>query len=399
MKQHKLWLAAIATTSAFLMATLEAQAVTLKFSNTVGSPGFGPGQLFVPQGVGVGPDNNVYVSNGRGINPMTGEFAPEVGNKVEVFSQSGEYLRSVGVGGKGPGQLDEPGALKFDPTSGNLYVGDVFNSEIDVYEPLTGEFITSFGSFSGQVADRPFFGPGGFDFAENGDLYVPDFSGDVIKVYDRAGALTKTIGVSGTNPTEFLGPAAVGISDKTGQLYITDQFNNRIQVLDSDGNFLFAFGTEGTEPGQFNEPIGLDLDEFDNVYVADSQNGRVQVFDAEGNFLTAFGEPARTADGTIVTPPALGGPPFGDPLVLEPGVFNWTAGLEYEDGKLYVGDFFQGRVQILDVVNDPEGNGQNGASVPEPASLLGVLLIGAWGLFSQRKRVSSSQSLVDSAKN
>lgn len=392
MKLLKLGLVAIASTSALLAVTSDANAVSLSFRNAVGSPGFGPGELFVPQGVGVGPDNNVYVSNGRGINPMTGEFVAEVGNKVEVFSQSGEYLRAVGVGGKGPGQLDEPGAIKFAPTSGNLYVGDVFNGEIDVYDPLSGEFINSFGSFSGQVADRPFFGPGGFDFAENGDLYVPDFSGDVIKVYNRAGELTKTIGASGSAPAEFLGPAAVGISGKTGQLYVTDQFNNRIQVLDKDGKFLFDFGTEGTEPGQFNEPIGLDIDEFDNVYVADSQNGRVQVFDAQGKYLAQFGESARTEDGEIVPPPALGDAPFGDPLVLEPGVFNWTAGLEYDDGKLYVGDFFQGRVQILDVMNGAEEG--EGAKVPEPGAVMGILLTGSLGLLIRKKGSRKSSDLI-----
>ncbi len=388
MKSTKLLWAAVAAglpASLALAIAPNAEAVTITFDSTVGSPGFGPGELFVPQGVGVGPDDNIYVANGRGINPMTGEFAPEVGNKVEVFSPSGEYLRSVGVGGKGPGQLDEPGAIKFDPTSGNLYVGDVFNSEIDIYEPLSGDFIDSFGSFSGQVADRPFFGPGGFDFNAQGDIYVPDFSGDEIKVYNRVGELTKTIGVSGSEPGQFLGPAAIGISDKTGNLYITDQFNNRIQVLNAEGEFLFAFGTEGTDPGQFNEPIGLDLDEFDNIYVADSQNGRVQVFDPEGNFLTAYGEPARTPDGQIVTPPALGGPPFGDPLVLEPGVFNWTAGLEYEDGKLYVGDFFQGRVQILDVVNE-DGETPDGAKVPEPSAGLGLAALGLLGVASRARK-------------
>ncbi len=381
-----------ATAGATLLTTaVEVKAVSLSFDSTVGSPGFGPGELFVPQGVGVGPEDNIYVSNGRGINPVTGEFVPQVGNRVEVFSPDGTYLRSVGTGGKGPGQLDEPGALKFDPFSGNLYVGDVFNSEIDVYEPLTGEFVRSFGSFSGQVATRPFFGPGGFDFDAKGDIYVPDFSGDVIKVYNRAGELTQTIGSSGSEPGQFLGPAAIGISDTTGRLYVTDQFNNRIQVLDASGEFLFAYGIEGTEPGQFNEPIGLDLDEFDNVYVADSQNGRVQVFDAEGSFLTAFGEPARTPDGQIVPPPALGGPPFGDPLVLEPGVFNWTAGLEYEAGKLYVGDFFQGRVQILDVDNAAAESPGEATDIPEPAALLGLAVLGLWGLLSRaEKRRSAS---------
>lgn len=55
------------------------------------------------------------------------------------------------------------------------------------------------------------------------------------------------------------------------------------------------------------------MDEFENIYVADSQNSRVQAFDKDGNFLTAFGEPARNESGEIVPPPALGGPPFGDP--------------------------------------------------------------------------------------
>ncbi len=372
---------AAAASIAVLALAADATAITLQFNSSIGSPGFGPGELFVPQGVGVGPDKNIYVSNGRGVDPATGEFVPQVGNRVEVYSPGGDYLRAVGIGGKGPGELDEPGAIKFEPTSGNLYVGDVFNSEIDVYEPLSGTFIKSFGSFSGQVADRPFFGPGGFDFDTAGNIYVPDFSGDEIKVYDSAGNLTKTIGSSGSNPGQFLGPAAVGISDKTGRLYITDQFNNRIQVLSPEGDFLFAYGTEGTDPGQFNEPIGLDIDEFDNVYVADSQNGRVQVFNAEGEFLTDFGEPARNADGTIVTPPALGGPPFGDPLVLDPGVFNWTAGLEYQDGKLYVGDFFQGRVQVIDVNNPEEAK-----SVPEPVAFFGLGILGLWLAASRRKQ-------------
>ena len=138
----------------------------------------------------------------------------------------------------------------------------------------------------------------------------------------------------------------------TGRRYINDQFNNRIQVLDADDNPLFAFGTEGTAPGQFNEPIGIDVDEFENIYVADSQNSRVQVFDSEGNLLTVFGEP-----------------------VAEPGflqhqenyLFRLTLptsnqeyligvrGLTYNDGEVLVGDFFTGRVQVLNVLDQTEG--------------------------------------------
>jgi len=356
-----------------LAAAAEAKAINLTYDTQIGSPGFGPGELFVPQGVAQSnADGNIYVSNGRGNDPSPGGagFLPNVGNRVDVFSPDGTYLRAIGTGvqGKGAG-IDEPGDLKFDPISGNLYVADVFNSEIDVYNPSTGDFVTSFGSFSGQGAGDIFFGPGGIDFDGQGNLHVTDFSADEVKVYGRNGDLVKTYGSLGTEPGQFDGPAGLAISETTGNIYINDQFNNRIQVLDSQQNFLYAFGTEGTEVGQFNEPIGIDVDANDNIYVADSQNNRVQVFDKDGNFLTVFGEAVENPG-----PPAPGELPFStNPADLEPGKFNWSGGLSYNDGKVFVGDFFTGRVQVLNV------EGQKVATkVPEPATLLslGVFALG-----------------------
>ncbi|MBD2775056.1 scytonemin biosynthesis PEP-CTERM protein ScyF [Iningainema sp. BLCCT55] len=382
---------AIATAGlAILAAVAEAKAVTLSYNSTISSPGFAPGQLFVPQGIGVQDSTNlVFVSNGRGQNP-DGSFNPNLGNRVDVFDQSGNYLRSIGSGRQGKGDgFDEPADLKFQPSTGELHVGDVFNSEIDVYNPNTGEYIRSYGSFGGPVPGRFFFGPGGMQFDANSDLYITDFSADVIKKYDgRTGELLQTIGGPGTGLGQFSGPAGLNISQNTGRIYVTDQFNNRIQVLDPNGTPLFTFGERGTAPGQLSEAIGIELDEYDNVYVADSINSRVQVFDKDGNFLTTFGQPARNAAGEIVPPPALGSPPFGDPLVLEPGVFNWTAGAHYDRGKLYVGDFFQGRVQVLNVNNAPA------TSVPEPASLLGLAAVGVGATVSVGLRKKQQKAVV-----
>lgn len=374
----------IASTSfVALTVAAKAQALTLSYDRSIGSPGFAPGELFVPQGMGVQDETgNVFVSNGRGLNP-DGSFNPALGNRVDVFSSEGAYLRSVGSGRQGKGDgFDEPADLKFDPETGELHVGDVFNSEIDVYNPDTGAFIRSYGSFGGPVADRLFFGPGGMSFGKDNNVYITDFSGDNIKVYDSdKGNLVKTIGLSGSAAGEFLGPAGITVSQNTGRIYVSDQYNYRIQVLDADGKPLFSFGDRGSAPGQFREPIGLELDEFDNVYISDSQNSRVQVFNSEGKFLTAYGEPVRTATGEVAPPPALGGPPFSDPLDLSPGKFNWTAGAHYDRGKLYVGDFFQGRVQVLNVTD----NAPN-AAVPEPSSVLGCLAMGTLGAGAWLKR-------------
>ncbi|MEJ1929915.1 scytonemin biosynthesis PEP-CTERM protein ScyF [Nostoc sp. NIES-2111] len=344
-----------------LAASAEASALSLKYHSQIGSPGFGPGQLFVPQGITVNSAGNILVSNGRGLNPDgTPNFS--VGNKVEIFSPQGQYLGAIGEGGTGDGQFDEPSALEIDPQTGNLYVGDVFNNRINVYDPQ-GNFINSFGSFGGLIPGRAFFGPSGVTFDKEGFVYIGDFSGDKINKYTKDGVLVGSIGSPGTAPGQFQGPAGIRISPVSGKIYVSDQFNNRVQVLSLDGTPLLTFGKQGTGDGEFNQPIGIEVDEFENIYVADSINSRVQVFDKNGKFLTSYGTPAAAP------PPQLGQPPFGNPLDLTPGVFNWTAGTSYKDGKLYVGDFFQGRVQVLAI----EGAA---TSVPEPASILGLGLLG-----------------------
>jgi DNA-binding beta-propeller fold protein YncE len=400
MKLAKSLSIALASTGFCLLASGEAQSLTLEFDRQISEPGFGPGQIFVPQGIGVQPGTgNVFISDGRGIIPQEDGpplFNPEVGNTVEVYSPSGEFLRTVatGVSGTQGEGIDEPADLKFSPITGNLYVGDVFNSEIDVYDPNTGEFINSFGSFSGQGEGDIFFGPGGMDFDAEGNLYVTDFSGDVINIYGGDVAnddleLIDVLGGLGDELGEYDGPAGLAISDTTGRRYVNDQFNNRIQVLDADNNPLFAFGSEGTAPGQFNEPIGIDTDEFDNIYVADSQNNRVQVFDSEGNLLTVFGEPVANPG-----PPAPGELPFStDPADLEPGVFNWSGGLNYNDGEILVGDFFTGRVQVLNVLDRTEGEvggGEGAATTPESSTIFGLALLGLGATFTKWKKAQAN---------
>ncbi|KYC41744.1 PEP-CTERM exosortase interaction domain-containing protein [Scytonema hofmannii PCC 7110] len=361
----------IALVSASVMvaaAAAQAMALSLQYERDIGSPGFGPGQLFVPQGITVDSSGNTLVSNGRGLN-ADGSFNPAIGNKVEVFDPQGNYIGAIGRGGRGPGEFDEPSALEIDPDTKNLYVGDVFNNRVNVYDPQ-GNFINSFGEFGGLKEGRAFFGPSGVTFDKAGYVYIGDFSGDKINKYTKDGELIGSIGTTGTAPGQFQGPAGVRISPVSGNFFVSDQFNNRIQVLSPEGQPILTFGKQGTGPGEFNQPIGIEVDEEENIYVADSINSRVQVFDKNGNFLTAFGEPARNANGEIVPPPALGEPPFGIPLDLKPGSFNWTGGTSYKDGKFYVGDFFQGRVQVLNVVKDSK------TKVPEPASIFGLGLVG-----------------------
>ncbi|WP_445629110.1 scytonemin biosynthesis PEP-CTERM protein ScyF [Nostoc sp. DSM 114167] len=352
-----------------LATAAQAKAVTLTYDRSIGSPGFGPGQLFVPQGITVDDSGNTYIANGRGVNP-DGTPNYNLGDKIEKFSPSGQYIGAIGSGGTGPGQFDEPTTVDFNPVTGDLYAGDVYNNRINQFDSQ-GNFIRSFanGEFTDLIPGRLFFGPSGVTFDKTGNVYVGDFNGERILKFTPDGKQIGVIGGTlGTALGETQGVAGIRISPVSGNIFLADQYNNRVQVLDPNGKPLYAFGSAGSGPGQLLQPIGIEVDDQENVYVADSINSRVQVFDKNGKFLTSYGENARDASGNPVPPPALTGPPFGNPLDLTPGRFNWTGGTTLKDGKLYVGDFFQGRVQVLNV----EGRRQ----VPEPSSALGLALLG-----------------------
>ncbi|MGV0103094.1 scytonemin biosynthesis PEP-CTERM protein ScyF [Nostoc sp. DSM 114160] len=326
-----------------LATAAQAKAVTLTYDRSIGSPGFGPGQLFVPQGITVDDSGNTYIANGRGVNP-DGTPNYNLGDKIEKFSPSGQYIGAIGSGGTGPGQFDEPTTVDFNPVTGDLYAGDVYNNRINQFDPQ-GNFIRSFanGEFTPRVNDRIFFGPSGVTFDKTGNVYVGDFNGERILKFTPDGKQIGVIGGTlGTALGETQGVAGIRISPVSGNIFLADQYNNRVQVLDPNGKPLYAFGSAGSGPGQLLQPIGIEVDDQENVYVADSINSRVQVFDKNGKFLTSYGENARDASGNPVPPPALTGPPFGNPLDLTPGRFNWTGGTTLKDGKLYVGDFFQG---------------------------------------------------------
>lgn len=372
----------VASSGVMLIATTEAQAVTLSYDSSIGRPANlaqgefpgVPGTLAVPQGIAVQESTgNVFIANGRGI------------DRVEVFDSKGNYIKGIGGTGTGPGQFDEPAALAFDPY-GNLYAGDVFNNRVNVFDN-EGKFVRSIanGQFTGLIEGRPFFGPSSIAFDKNGIGYVGDYSADRILKFDNGGNIVGSIGSSGTAPGQFLGPSGITISQNSGNVYVADQNNNRIQVLDTEGKPILTFGETGSGPGQFIQPIDIEVDKNENIFVTDSINSRVQVFDKDGKFLSAYGEPSGGR------PPQLGEPsPYGDPLDLAPGKFNWTAGsyLDENDNKLYVGDFFQGRVQVLDVnYSEP---------VPEPTSMLGLAVLGAGafaGKLKQRRSLAGSEKV------
>ena len=145
--------------------------------------------------------------------------------------------------------------------------------------------------------------------------------------------------------------------------------------------FLLKWGKPGTGQGEFDFPIGVAVNEIDEVVVADFYNNRIQRFTADGKFLDEFptapfpGGIAIDGEGNLyvahfgLAPATKRNPPdgkrFRDQIaVYSPkgkllrqwgktgkgdGEFNQPGHIALsKDGKVYVSDQLNRRIQVFD---------------------------------------------------
>jgi len=178
---------------------------------------------------------------------------------------------------------------------------------------------------------------------------------------------------------------------KDGHLMATDASHACVQVFDkTSGKFIARFGGHGEEAGSLEKPEGIAVDAGGNVFVADYTTGYVKKYDPSFKWLKTFGGygagPGETKqtefmdirDGKLYVPDignnrvnvfSLDGKPlfqFGGPGT-EPGRFNAPEAAKFSsEGKLYVSDLKNDRIQVF----DPQGKflfafGKRGAAAGE----------------------------------
>ena len=96
-----------------------------------------------------------------------------------------------------------------------------------------------------------------------------------------------SFGKRGSAAGMFDGPLGLAVNERN-EIAVTEVVNNRIQVFSSDGTVLRSFGTKGDKQGEFNSPYGIAFDKNGNIIVADSLNHRVQCFSEQGGHLNTF---------------------------------------------------------------------------------------------------------------
>ncbi len=111
---------------------------------TPGVPGDPPDRLTEPNDVVVAPNGDIFVAEAH-----TGQNLPKPTHgvaRISKYSATGQFIKSWGRWGEGPGEFKTPHALAFD-SRGRLFVADRGNNRLQIFDQ-EGNFLAEWKQFS-----------------------------------------------------------------------------------------------------------------------------------------------------------------------------------------------------------------------------------------------------------
>ena len=185
-----------------------------------------------PTDVAWDSDGNIYVSDGY------------INSRIAKYNSNGDWVKSWGERGSGPGQFNLPHAIVVDRNN-QIYVGDRSNRRIQVFD-TEGKFIRM---FTIDVAPPPGSRP------VNGNTPTGPRLAAVI------GAPNSICITPGPNQVLFVGEST---------------YPGRLFKVSLEGKVLGVIGSSGRQLGQFSGVHQLACPSENEVYAAETSNWRVQ---------------------------------------------------------------------------------------------------------------------------
>jgi DNA-binding beta-propeller fold protein YncE len=174
----------------------------------------------------------------------------------------------------------------------------------------------------GEAPPREIYRPQAGVVDETGRILVTDRGNPSVFVFDEKKA-TLELWQQAAGASNFISPVGIALGPE-GSVFVSDSELRFVARLDRQGN---SVGTIGT--GHLTRPTGVAYEPSSGrIFVADTGDHQIKVFDLQGKILDVWGERGKG-----------------------PGEFNFPTYLALADGKLYVADTINARIQVLSTVN------------------------------------------------
>ena len=205
-----------------------------------GESGDGPGQLNAPSGIAWQPDGTLWVVSTR---------SP----RVQQFTRDGKYLRGFGEFGTEPGQLNYPWGVSVDPIDGSVLVADWRNDRVQRFTP-DGELKHVFDTLAPGKA--PLKRPSDVAVDAHGDVYVCDRGNDRVVQFNHRGLFIESL---------------------YGDAPMTERGANRL-MANPDMLRWRDYIPDLEREKRFWRPISVKVDDQFRVFVVDAARFRMQIY-------------------------------------------------------------------------------------------------------------------------
>ncbi len=280
-----------------------------------GQPGAGPGQFNYPRGIAVNSKGEMFVADSRNhriqkFSPAKWQFVKEFGSFANVGGGDPKKLANMS-----PGKLNEPNGLCIGPDD-NVYVIDTWNSRVQIFSSNGGlkkVFASEDGFFGpreivadpkgfvfvadtgrhrivkfdpkglqvrafGIKGDKPgqFNEPIGLALDQAGNLYVADRLNFRIQVFNSEGQYLREWHVDGWAQEQVDMEPHLAMDSAKGLLYVTDGRGKKVFAYHvNDGSLAATLEKDSNGGNLFSTPIGVAVDKDGNVYVTDASTARI----------------------------------------------------------------------------------------------------------------------------
>jgi len=236
-----------------------------------------------PTSIGIDSNNNIYVADSQ--NDKLRKI--DSNSNVSTFIDGLEYIMNVYVDSDDNIYVTHKYAIKKFDIQGNL---------IEQYGSVDNQ-----GDVDGSSSNARFRIIYGMVKDSNGNLFISDRSNHKIKKIASDGTVSTFVGSSlgnldgNSTTSKFNEPSGIVI-DSNGILYIADTQNSIIKKINSNGD-VTSFAGNGTRDyndgdglnASFDFPVGLSIDDDDNIYVSDKLNDVIRIITPDGKVTTFAG--------------------------------------------------------------------------------------------------------------